>query len=219
MKRTFKSIALIAITILATSSLFAQTTEAVIQYDVKMDSDDAQVKQQLSMMSGSTMTMMFKDDNFKQIMDMGMQKTTTIVNGKTDKSLMLMDMMGMKMAIPMEQPKDEEGAVKPEVDVTGETKEILGYKCKEVIITSEDESEIIVYVTEEIAPKNNKSNYGSSVKGFALQIEVEQPMFNMIMTATNIEKKVKDKKAFDTKIPDGYEEKTMEDLKAMGGGM
>ena len=51
-------------------------------YEVKMDSDDPMLSQQLSMMTGSTMTMFFKENNFRQDMDMNMMKSSTVYNEK-----------------------------------------------------------------------------------------------------------------------------------------
>ena len=56
-------------------NLRAQITEAKIIYEVKMDSDDPMISQQLSMMTGSSMTISFKESNFRQDMDMNMMKT------------------------------------------------------------------------------------------------------------------------------------------------
>ena len=135
---------------------------------------------------------------------------------------MLIDMMGIKMAVKMDDAlKDSEDQSESDsstVEVTDETKTIAGYDCKKVIVTQASGDELIMWVTEDIKPENNQNKYGSKkVSGFPLQIESEQNMMEMKFTATSVEKKA-DKKLFSTDIPEGYTEKTIDDLKAMGMG-
>lgn len=225
MKKLVLSLASVLL-VLASTVSYAQITEGTIEYKIEMDTDDAQMQQAIAMMSNSTMTMMFMGTAFRQDMDMGMQKTTTIFNGKEGKKakgIMLMDVMGMKMAIditPDEEEKKEDPSENQKVKVTDETKDILGFKCKKVIITDEEDNEMILYVTDKIKPAGQSANkYGGGlVDGFPLMIEVDQAMMTMVMTATKVDEQTPKKSLFDTKIPEGYTVKTMDELQMMGGG-
>lgn len=217
--RTVLLSTLLFITLLAS----AQITEARIKYDVKIDSDDPVMQQQMSMMSGSTMEMAFKDKSFRQEMDMKMMKTTTIYDGKSEESIVLLDLMGMKKAAKLDDLKEAGGSGSTSdsatIEMTDETKKIAGYDCKKVIITDTTGAELIMYVTDQIKPQNNQNKYGSDkVNGFPLQIEVENEQMTMTMTATEVSKKV-DKKLFKVAVPEGYEEMKGEELMNMLGGM
>jgi len=229
MKKILLSVLVCSFALTNLSTVFGQITEAIISYEVNMESEDEMVQQQLAMMSGSTMKMSFQDKNFRVDMDMGMMKNSTISNGKSDKTLMLLEIMGMKMAVPMskediDNAKDEEESEKePTIERTNETKTIAGYECTKIIITDEDGLETIMYVTDKIKPANNKNKFSNDkINGFPLYMEIEQNKggmeMTMTMSAVKVETKIKDKSLFDTKIPEGYDEKTMKEIEALGMG-
>ena len=205
-------------------SLAAQITEAKVIYEVKMDSEDPMISQQLSMMVGSNMTISFKESNFRQDMDMNMMKTTTIHNAKKGEGVLLVDMMGIKKAARIEsllnpEEKDSSSAVSSGIEISGETRMISGYECSKVIVEDSSGMEMIMFVTKELKANNNQNKYGNSkVKGYPLSIEIEMAQLSMIMTATEVVPKVKNS-AFDTTIPTGYEETSADELMKMMTGM
>ncbi len=205
-------------------NLRAQITEAKIIYEVKMDSDDPMISQQLSMMTGSSMTISFKESNFRQDMDMNMMKTTTIHNAKKEEGILLIEMMGIKKAARIEsllnlEKTDSSSSESSEIEVSDETRTISGYKCSKVIVEDSTGMEMIMFVTNELKANNNQNKYGNSkVKGFPLSIEIEMAQLSMTMTATEVVSKVKNS-VFNTSIPDGYEETSAEELMKMMSGM
>lgn len=204
------------------SSLFAQMNEGHIKYDLTMESSDPEVEAQLAMVSGSTMEIYFKDENVRQEMSIGtFQKTTTITNSEEGKTVSLMDGMMGKFATVIEMTEEdaeedttEESDVEVEL-VDGETKEVAGYTCKKAIIIDEEGNESVFWYTEEIATlKKGSSMINNKIPGMPLEFSVVNPQVTMVMTATEVNDKVKKaKKLFSTDIPEGYEVKDMEQLK------
>lgn len=227
MKKIFLTLAL---AILSTVSAFAQLSEGSVSYSMDFETDDPDMEMALAMMAGSELNLYFKDDNTRADVSMGsMMNMVTITNSKTEDFLMLMDisMMGMKYGVKstlaeLEKNNDSED-VKMEVTLGKESKKILGYKCKKAIATDLEGNETIFWYTEEIeVNKRGQSYLNEDVPGFPLEYEIMQGGMKITMVATEFKEKIDKKTAkvlFDKTIPEGYEEKTLEDLMGMGSGM
>jgi GLPGLI family protein len=204
---------------------FAQMKKGKITYDMSFSSDNPEMAMGLSMMSGSKMIMSFMPGKSRSEVSMGMMGTmTTISDEKSKKILSLTNMMGMKYAIESTLEDSKAAASeqeKPKVEITNETKEIMGYKCTKAIMTTNADGEaqtITMWYTKDItAFTGGQQYYNEDMPGFPMQISLSREGMNVDMTVTNIEKKV-DKKAFDMKVPEGYEVKTQEELMQMMGG-
>tara|TARA_R110002111_G_scaffold69047_1_gene111789 strand:+ start:77 stop:745 length:669 start_codon:yes stop_codon:yes gene_type:complete len=213
-----------------TSLLFLATTavaqtEATIEYKIEMSTDNPEVEAQLAMMEGSTMKMYMKDGNVRNETSMGaIIKTTNITNVDSKESLMLLDGMMGKYAAKMKMDDLGEDAAEAteelDIELVDETKEIAGYTCKKAIIYDAAGNENIFWYTEEIeAPKNGGKYMKEGIPGLALEFSVINPQFAMTFTATEFSKKVKNpKEKFDMSIPEGFTEKSMDDLQQMMGG-
>ena len=142
-----------------------------------------------------------------------------------------MDMMGRKIKVEMSeeqleqyQGQAEQDGMIPDINVTDETKEVAGYKCKKVLCTFEgDQSiELTAYVTDQIkSPKPVIQNAGDvDFGGFPLEHTLKTPEMWMTYAAQEVALEVSD----DTFIaPEGYESMTFEQfiqtMGAMGGAM
>ncbi|MFY7989254.1 MAG: hypothetical protein ACOVO3_00885 [Fluviicola sp.] len=203
---------------------FAQMTEGKITYSMEFTSDNPDMAMYTSMMQGSKMELSFMPGKSKAAISMGAMGTmVTTTDEKADKSLMLMDMMGQKMAMTgtlSEQEKDPEAAAampKFTFEITNETKVIAGYTCFKAIATLEDGTQTEMWFTKDISANTKGQQYfNKDMPGFPMEYSVNQQGMVIKMTVTDISKTV-DKKAFDMKIPDGYTVKTMDELKSMGG--
>jgi GLPGLI family protein len=170
-----------------------------------------------------TMTLSIKGNKSRSEMVMMMGKTVSISDGDAKTTIVLMDMMGQKIAVqstPEEVQSELDKGPKTSVNVTGETKDILGYTCKKAIITFEGEdTEVIVYYTDELGTKalNFDNPQFKDIDGLMLEYEIPEEEFNMQFTAVTIEKTNVDDSAFT--IPEGYQIKTIEEMKGMFGGM
>lgn len=213
-----------------TSLLFLATTavaqtEATIEYKIEMSTDNPEVEAQLAMMEGSTMKMYMKDGNVRNETSMGgFMKTTNITNAESKETLMLIDGMMGKYAAKMKMDDLEEDADDTEeeldIELVDETKEVAGYTCKKAIIYDAAGNENVFWYTEEIeAPKNGGKYMKEGIPGMALEFSVVQPQISMTFTATEFSKKVKNpKEKFDMSIPEGFTEKSIDDLQKMMGG-
>ena len=173
-----------------------------------------------AMFEGSEMTMYIKDTKSRSEMNMGFQNTTTISDGKTKTSVLLMEVMGNKYKIKNDESAKKEDDKNPDVTVkySDDTKEIAGYKCKKAEITFKDKSgaaqSTAVYYTEEISNHmgyDKKNSIFKDIKGMLLEFVVKmQNGGNMKMSAKSVSKETVSASKFD--IPNDYKETTMEDM-------
>lgn len=211
----------IAVFVMFSFQTFAKEFKGVVTYKISIEGSG--VTDEMKAMMPKTMTMTIKGNKAKMEMIMSMGKTTTITDGDSKSSISLMDMMGQKIAIKMtseEITKELTDAPETKVELTSETKDILGYLCKKAIITSvEDDIEMTVYYTEELGTKelNFDNPQFKDINGLMMEFEMPNEMFSMHFTAVSVEKKNVEDSEFT--IPDGYQIKTKEEMKNMFGGM
>lgn len=228
---------LFAVSFLAGKEAFAQKTlkSGSIKMEMTMDTDDPQLAAQLEMMGGGTMNMeiLFRDGKTRtNINGMGgMMDMSTILDMDTKKGLVLQNMMGQKMASPIDKEAveaqfDNQEKMSEDVEIikTTETVEILGYTCQKYLLkNAENTSEPIqLFVTDafKIPASQFQAQYSKGVDGFPLRIVMSgvdsQPM-SITIEATEVSKKAPAKELFDLSIPDGYEEMDASDLPTNGG--
>ncbi len=199
----------------------AQTT-GQISYSMDFSSDNPDMAMAIPMMQGSTMDLYFIPEKSKIDMTMGtFMKMNTIVDVKADKALMLMEVMGNKTATEMKELSKEdktEKAAEPKIEVTSETKDIIGYKCTKTISRDADGNETIMWIASDLkASLKGHQQFGNSkISGVPLEFTAVNNGMTIHFIATKFEKKV-DKKLFSLSVPEGYTVVTEEDLKNMGG--
>ncbi len=227
MKKIFLTLAL---AVLSSTGLFAQLTEGSVSYKMDFEADDPEMEMAIAMMAGSELKLFFKEDMTRADVKMGsMMNMVTVSDSKSENVLMLMDisMMGMKYGVKStltELEKQNDGK-EPEMDIRLEDKkkEILGYDCKLAVATDDEGNEVMFWYTEDISVnKRGQSYLNEDIPGFPLEYEIMQGGMKISLLADSFEEKI-DKKAvkelFSMEIPEGYEEKTLDDLMNMGGGM
>lgn len=209
---------------LAVAGLSIAQSTGKLTYTMDVTSDNPEMAMAVGMMQGSKMDLSFIPGKSRMDMSMGsMMKMTTITEVKKDVSLLLMDIMGQKIATESKISSGEKEAAstpKPNVEKTSETKEIIGFKCQKTIIRTEDGNEMIMWTTKDItASLAGQKQFGSaSFEGIPLEFSTEANGMSIHFVATKFDKVV-DKKGFSTKIPEGYTVMTEEELQNMGGGM
>ncbi|WP_430405858.1 hypothetical protein [Fluviicola sp.] len=200
----------------------AQTT-GQISYSMDFSSDNPDMAMAIPMMQGSTMELYFIPEKSKIDMTMGtFMKMNTVVDVKADKGLMLMEVMGNKSATEMKELSKADQAEKtdqPKVEVTSETKDIVGYKCTKTISRDADGNETIMWIATDLkASLKGHQQFGNSkLAGVPLEFSTVNNGMSIHFVATKFTKKV-DKKIFSMAIPEGYTVVSEEDLKNMGGG-
>lgn len=169
------------------------------------------------------MTTQIKGDKtrIEQSLGMGMSQVT-IMDTKKESGVLLMDMMGKKMAVEMSKEEAEKmnkksgDAEKPEFKYLDETKEIAGYKCKKAVATIKGAGDMEVYYTEDLPAGMSKHYEG--LKGFPLEYTIDAGQFKMKITAKSVKKETLGTDLF--AIPSGYEKMTFDEFsKSMGGMM
>lgn len=218
-----KIITLLTALVFTVSFSFSQ--ELTVKYDISMESSDPEVQSSLGMMQGSTYTMYLKDNKSRIEANMGggLMMSTTIVDAEKKKGLMLMDGMMGKIASsfnPDSLAKLSEGGPDHDVELVNETKVILGRTCKKAVVYGDNDLEIIYWYTEDFKP--NHEILGRYIKngvpGLPLEFSIQQPQITMKYKATDLQEKVdKPKEKFDLSIPEGYTEKSFDDIKTMIG--
>lgn len=207
--------------VLSLGSLSAQITEGQLSYKMEFSSDDPQMAAALPMMEGSTMLLQFMKDKSAADVTMGsFMKMNSIVDLKQDKGVILMDMMGQKIANNIESISKKKGDVdklgKPVM--TTETKKILGFNCKKYIVKgSGDEGDTILWITTDIKTSlMGQEQFSNGVDGVPLEFSTMQKGMKVRFEATKFDKNV-NKDIFSLAIPEGYRVMTQEEMESMGG--
>jgi len=211
---------LLTVFVLFSFQTFAKEFKGVITYKITIEGSG--VTDEMKTMMPKTMTMSIKGNKSRSEMIMSMGKTISISDGDNKTAITLMDMMGQKIAMQSnyeEIMKEMADSPEAKVEITSETKDILGYSCKKAVITiPEDDTELIVYFTEELGSKelNFDNPQFKDINGLMLEFEIPNEMFSMHFTAVSVEKKNVEDSEFT--IPEGYQIKTKEEMKGMFGG-
>jgi GLPGLI family protein len=220
-----KKILSLNLLLITTFALFSFQTIAkefkgVVTYKITVEGSG--VTDDMKNMMPKTMTMTIMGNKARSEMIMSMGKTISITDGDSKETVTLMDMMGQKIAIKStsDEIKTElDKAPKVKVEVSGETKDILGYTCKKAVVTNlEDDSEFYVYFTEELGSSalNFDQPQFKDINGVMLEFEIPNEQFTMKFSAVSVEKKNVSESEF--AIPDGYQIKTKEEMQGMFGG-
>jgi GLPGLI family protein len=199
----------------------AQTT-GQISYSMDFSTDNPEMAMAIPMMQGSTMELFFMPDKSKIEMTMGtFMKMNTVADTKADKGLMLMEVMGNKTATEMKLSDADktEKAEEPKIEVTSETKNIVGYKCTKTIYRDAEGNETIMWIATDLkASLKGQQQFGNSkINGVPLEFSTVNNGMSIHFVATKFNKKV-DKKVFGMDIPEGYTVVSADELKNMGGG-
>ena len=208
MKRNIITLLFLATGILSTQLVHAQSVlkEATITYSVKIEGDMQGMPP--GMADNMSMVMSFKGNKFRSDMNMGMAQFSNISDKDKKEGLILVNLMGMKNASRLSEEQEETYAEKKHGDYTielsDETKDILGYTCKKTTIKSK-EGDVIIYYTDKIKPSNMGPEYSiPEIKGFPLLIVTSSVGLNISIEATKLDKKAD--ADFSTAIPEGYNE-------------
>lgn len=216
-----KSIQLLLLFVSLFTVSFAQMKEGTINYSMDFSSDNPDMAMGISMMQGSKMTLSFMPGASRTEIMMGTFGTiSTVADEKSGNVLMLMDMMGMKNAVKTTQKEmqadTKKAADEMKVELTNETKEISGYKCKKAVVTTADGQKVDVWYTDQIQAYTEGHQYFSNkIPGIPMSFSANANGMTVNFNVTSIEKTA-DKSKFTMTIPEGYTEKSYEDMKKMG---
>jgi GLPGLI family protein len=201
--------------------LAQKSFEGTINYGLSYEDLPAEMAAMEAMLPDE-MTIQIKgqQSRMEQSLGMGMSQVT-ITDMKKGSGVLLMDMMGKKMAMELSKEelekmdKKKKTQKEPEFKYVDGTKEIAGYNCKKAIVSVEGAAEFEIYYTEEL-PKGASKTY-EGLKGFPLQYTIAQGPMKIKVTAEKVKQEKLDKSLFD--IPDGYDKMTFEEFQKEMGGM
>jgi GLPGLI family protein len=219
MKSIFYSILLL----LVSFSTNAQLTEGHFTYSIEMKSDNPDMQMAIGMMQGSSMDLYVMGTKTRVDMKMGTMMEISTITDQSDKVLMLMGGMLGKNAIVTtisELEKNKADYTEPTLTLIDETKTINGFICKKALLTDADGNESLFWYTEDIVvSKKGQSYLNANVPGFPLEYSINVNGMTMSLNIKDIVKKLdkNQKKNFEIKIPEGYQEMTLDQLQGLGG--
>ncbi|MBO3117157.1 DUF4412 domain-containing protein [Winogradskyella sp. DF17] len=213
MKKILLLSCVVVLSLVATAQ--EKLTEGVITTKQTISSDNPQMQAQLDAMGDMMSKTFFKGNNSRVEMDNPMTGPMTVISSQEKmKTLTLMDnpMMGKKFAMQdvevtpetLENVKVEDGSA---------TKTILGYSCKEKIVTvNQDGTEVkmSMFVTDQIVPvmTQQTASLGDKINGYPLYMVINMSQQGMAMTitmeVTDIDKSSVSDDKFDMTPPEGY---------------
>lgn len=211
----------LSLALLVSTFIYAQDFTGTIEYEIEYQDLVEEVKAQESMLP-SWMKIEVDGDKSRLTQPNPMGEPTIVLSDKkSGESIILMDVMGQKLALKNKKEDSEEeskkAAEKSDIEyIEDETKEISGYECKKAIIKTEDGSEVEIYYTEDL-PNIDVSDQAEGIKGFPMEITMITDMFTSITRVNSVQEGKLEKIKMD--IPEGYELKTKEEFKQMFGGM
>lgn len=207
----------IALTLFLSFNSLAQGPSGYIKYNMSY-TESSMTKEELEMMPEET-EMWFKGDLVKLRMPMGMGMQSDVLILK-DKVVLLMDLMGNKLAMEStktEVEKENSATKKAVVKlIDGETKNVAGYDCKKAILSTPGEKDMIVWYSDKI--KSNGSWYFqmSEIKGFPLEFSMKTGEISVRMSAKEVRMENVDDAEFT--VSSDYKVMTQADMMKMMGG-
>lgn len=201
-------------------------TEGIIVLELTdIKSDDPAMQGMLSSMKGGTIETVFTKDKQRSSTSMmgGMVKTMSYTDVKSKSANTYMDMMGNKIALKIDPKEVEENEPDFDIEKTGETKMINGYKTTKYVMKLKDKEvaggEFVLYVAEDI--KINSIDLGNNItttqiSGAPLEMSMSMQGMSMAYTLKKLENKIPEDAFVE---PTGYKEMTMEEFQKSMGGM
>lgn len=197
-----------------TLQIAAQQFEGEITFSINYIEVPAELQGMESMLP-TAMNYFFSGDNMAIKQNTAFGTQTIVMNNAANTGYVLMDMMGQKIALKVDDSQTEEETSGPEFTKTSETKEIAGYNCTKYLVKTDEIGDTEVWTTNELKANMGSKNPMKNVEGFPLEYVSEKEGMTMRLTATNVTKKELDNSMFD--IPTDFTVMTEEELKAMFG--
>jgi hypothetical protein len=202
---------------------FAQF-EGPIVYGVSLPDAGGENGSLMASMMPSEATLMVGKSKSRVEMKMGMgMQNITIVDKKTNEAVVLMDMMGNKMAMTITEKDVQKGKEKSSFKLKsldkGDNTIIAGFPCKHAVYEDENGSQFDVYYSEKFGKETysgSMDNPFKEVKGLMLKYTVATNGIKMTMTAKSVtEGKIDESKFI---VPSDYKKVSQDDIRKMYGG-
>lgn len=207
----------LVIFLLSAATAFGQKSISEGKVVFEISYPDMELDNQMSAMLPTESTVYFKGGMSRTDIPMGMgMSSATIVNAKSGEMTQLMDMMGTKTAMKIQEDEKSKSKNNVKFSYPAGTKQIAGYTCKKAIVTTSDSVSFEIYYTDQITALSAANNEWKELKGFPMEYVLASGGFNMKMTA----KSVSGEKVSDDlfKVPEDYKMMTQEEFRKMMGG-
>lgn len=206
--------------LLMSTLVAAQDFEGVVSYDIEISMQNATPEMAARMPKKSVLYI--KAHHVRQETKGGMMEQTMLIDDQKREVVMLMDMMGQKMAIKstmdeLEKNNTRDVAKYYDFKYTEETKTIAGFTCKKVLMipktpksSNQEDFVMEVWYATDIS---NRLNELKQMPGLPLQYSMDAGVFRMNYTATSVERKKVADSLFE--IPKDYTLTTSEQMNQM----
>ena len=206
----------LAITFSVVAIAQEKITEGIITSKQTISSENPMVKAQMESMGEIIGITYFKGSKSRAEISNEMTGDITVISdAEKMKTLTLMDSAMGKNYMAQSTELTEEQLDAIEITEGTETKTILGYDCKEQIITISQngiEMKMIMFITKDIEPilTQQTAMLGDKIQGFPLYVEMTMNQQGIDMTITTeiikIEKIAVSDDKFNMTPPEGYTE-------------
>lgn len=191
MKKYLHILLALTVAYTATAQSAKLVSDVTVVYDVAI-SDSKADPQMVKALSGATKSLYIKGSKSRSELVSSNFQQTVIHDSKTDSTIILRELGNAKYISYPTINKRTEAYKKYEgmtLVNTAETKNILGYECKKVLIKLQDGSEYNVFYTPAILPSNKDYEYQfKDLPGLVLEYEseLEQGKWKVQYIATKI---------------------------------
>jgi hypothetical protein len=222
MKKTITILSVLAVLFFlspATAQKKEKPFEGLLTYTYSSEGRELDAQEKANMPSGKTIYIKGRKSREEQNTPMG--NIVTISDGETQTNMVLLDILGQKIVVKSLKEDLEKGMkeLSPlSVNITSDTKVIAGYNCKKAEVTQDGKTRDI-YFTEEIPiTEPNWNTQYKDIKGVLVDFTQPTADENLILRLTLKEVKKQKVKDLMFTVPDGYIEKTAEELRSLFGG-
>ncbi|MDY2587558.1 DUF4412 domain-containing protein [Winogradskyella aquimaris] len=212
MKKTLMLVVLFTLSCIVTAQ--EKITEGIFISKQTMSTDNEQMQATFDAMGEMTTKTYLKGKKSRAEMSNPMSgDIVAIVDAESMTSLTLMDSAMGKKYMKTKVENEDELLKDITVEEGSETKIILGYECKQYIVTMNQngiEMKMSMYVTDQIEPVMSSNNLVlyEKINGFPMLTEIEMNQMGMQMTITNevtkIDKTEVSDDLFSLTPPEGY---------------
>lgn len=146
-----------------------------------------------------------------------MMKMDIIFNSQTNTSLMLINALGKKIAVEMNDTTEKIDPSLFKLTKKEDVKIIAGYKCTKNILTDTANNSYTLWITDKLPSYKNQNLPDIDLGGFPMEYNIENNGMSVRMTASKVtEKEISDSEFV---IPEDYERKSAEEMGEMMKGM
>ncbi len=193
--------------------------QGIITYDITYESDELSASDRAQL--PTEMVVYISDNKVRQDQTTAFYSFSQIFDFNDGSTIILMDVMGQKIAVKQSKEEFEEAMEmaeikEPEIKFVDETKQIAGYRSKKAELIMDGDVVDVFYTDElDVPEKINENTEFKGIKGLLMDYTVIKE--GLIMTTTVREINSSRVAAHKFKIPDDYELKTAEELGGMFG--